>query len=117
MIRRSTCARVEPSAIRTPISRVRRPAAYAITPYTPIDAITSATAANTPSSDALKRGPATSRDTSSSSVRTLNGGMSASSDSTSARSGDASASGRAPRTTIVAVANHWSTSVLCRSGR
>src|SRR3954453_2286706 len=49
--------RLAPSAMRTPISLVRRVTEYAMTPYIPATASRSAVPANTPSRITLKGGP------------------------------------------------------------
>ena len=51
----ATSAARAPSAMRTPISRVRCPTSYEITPYTPTAASNSASAPNTPSIAAPSR--------------------------------------------------------------
>src|SRR5512147_80020 len=100
-----------------PISRVRRPAAYDITPYTPTQAMTNATTANRPSTVALKRGPATTFDTSASSVRMLYGGDCESSDNTAGRNAAMMAAGSDPLAITVTLLNHCSTSGFCQIGR
>ena len=59
-----------PSATRIPTSRVRRSTVYAITPYSPAAAITSAIVANTSSRVVVKRAVASESDSDDSSVVT-----------------------------------------------
>ena len=76
--RRSTPPLSAPSAIRSPSSFVRCDTEYASTPYVPMAATRSATAANTPSSAALSRGWAALVETHSVIGRTFDSGRSGS---------------------------------------
>ena len=58
-----TSRRVAPSAMRTPISTVRRDTEYATTPYRPMAPSASPSAARLASAVVLKRGSATASDT------------------------------------------------------